>query len=45
HHTAAVGGVLVEDCGNLLKAFFASRRAASRAARAGRSTGQGREQV
>ncbi|GGY00929.1 tRNA adenosine(34) deaminase TadA [Massilia dura] len=33
HHTAAVGGVLDEDCGNMLKAFFASRRAASRAAR------------
>ncbi|GGY33825.1 tRNA adenosine(34) deaminase TadA [Pseudoduganella albidiflava] len=33
HHTAAVGGVLDEECGNLLKAFFASRRAAARAAR------------
>ena len=36
HHTAAAGGVLEEECGNLLKAFFASRRAASRAARAER---------
>ena len=36
HHTQAIGGVLDEECGNLLKAFFASRRAAARAARAER---------
>jgi tRNA(adenine34) deaminase len=41
HHTEAVGGVLVEDCGNLLKAFFANRRAAARAARAGRDIEHG----
>ncbi|QGZ37710.1 tRNA(adenine34) deaminase [Pseudoduganella flava] len=33
HHTEAVGGVLEEECGNLLKAFFAHRRAAAKAAR------------
>ncbi|WP_229473728.1 tRNA adenosine(34) deaminase TadA [Pseudoduganella lurida] len=33
HHTEAVGGVLADECGSLLKAFFASRRAAVRAAR------------
>jgi tRNA(adenine34) deaminase len=26
HHAAFVGGVLAEDCGNMLKAFFAERR-------------------
>ena len=36
HHTAAVGGVLEDECGTLLKAFFASRRAAARAARVAR---------
>src|SRR5471032_1825827 len=30
HHTASVGGVLADDCGNLLKSFFAARRAAAR---------------
>ena len=33
HHTQAVGGVLADDCAGLLRAFFAARRAASRAAR------------
>lgn len=33
HHTQAEGGVLEEECGQLLKSFFASRRAAVRAAR------------
>ncbi|QBE66451.1 tRNA adenosine(34) deaminase TadA [Pseudoduganella lutea] len=44
HHTQAVGGVLDEECGKLLKAFFASRRAASRAARAEREKEQDQEQ-
>lgn len=26
HHTEVVGGVMAEECGNLLKAFFAERR-------------------
>jgi tRNA(adenine34) deaminase len=26
HHAAFIGGVLAEDCGNMLKAFFAERR-------------------
>lgn len=29
HHTELVGGVLAEDCGELLKDFFAERRRAS----------------
>ena len=32
HHTALVGGVLAEDCGQLLKDFFAERRARALAA-------------
>lgn len=32
HHTAVTGGVLAEECGNLLKAFFAERRSALRQA-------------
>lgn len=32
HHTELVGGVLAEDCGKLLKEFFADRRAAQQAA-------------
>jgi tRNA(adenine34) deaminase len=28
HHTALVGGVLAEECGKLLKEFFAERRSA-----------------
>jgi len=35
HHTQAVGGVLADDCADLLRGFFAARRAASRAARTG----------
>lgn len=31
HHTAAAGGVLAEACGEILRAFFAERRAARRA--------------
>jgi tRNA(adenine34) deaminase len=30
HHTLSVGGVLADDCGALLKSFFAARRAAAR---------------
>ncbi|NYE60139.1 tRNA(adenine34) deaminase [Duganella sp. 1224] len=33
HHTEVVGGVLAEECGALLKNFFAARRAAATAAR------------
>jgi tRNA(adenine34) deaminase len=32
HHTEITGGVLADECGALLKAFFAERRNASRAA-------------
>jgi tRNA(adenine34) deaminase len=32
HHADVVGGVLAEECGLLLKDFFAERRAASRRA-------------
>lgn len=31
HHTTVVGGVLAEPCGDLLRAFFAERRASRRA--------------
>jgi tRNA(adenine34) deaminase len=31
HHTAVAGGVLAEPCGEILRAFFAERRAARRA--------------
>ncbi|NRR32307.1 tRNA adenosine(34) deaminase TadA [Oxalobacteraceae bacterium] len=34
HHAEAVGGVLAEECGGLLKSFFAARRAAAAQARA-----------
>jgi tRNA(adenine34) deaminase len=30
HHTAVTGGVLAEPCGEILRAFFAERRAARR---------------
>ena len=30
HHTQVEGGVLADECGNLLSEFFAARRAASR---------------
>ncbi len=33
HHTELVGGVLAEDCGALLRRFFAERRAQQRAER------------
>lgn len=33
HHTVVTGGVLAEECGALLKSFFAGRRAAALAAR------------
>lgn len=39
HHTVVTGGVLVEECGNLLKAFFAERRSALRQASALPATG------
>ncbi|WP_229260267.1 tRNA adenosine(34) deaminase TadA [Duganella alba] len=33
HHTEIVGGVMAEECGAMLKNFFAARRAAATAAR------------
>lgn len=36
HHTDVIGGVLAEECGSLLKAFFAERRNVARAAGAAR---------
>ncbi len=33
HHTEIVGGVLADDCGAMLKNFFAARRVAATAAR------------
>ena len=33
HHTGITGGVLAEECGAMLKNFFAARRAAAAAAR------------
>lgn len=33
HHTAVAGGVMAEECGDMLKRFFAARRAAAAAAR------------
>lgn len=33
HHTSVTGGVLEQECGNMLKGFFAARRAAATAAR------------
>lgn len=33
HHTEVVGGVLADDCGAMLKNFFAARRAAAAAAK------------
>ncbi len=43
HHTSVAGGVLEDECGAALKAFFAERRRASRAARAARADGNGAE--
>lgn len=40
HHTALVGGVLVDDCGRLLSDFFAERRARFRERRQMRSSTQ-----
>lgn len=37
HHTTVRGGVLAEPCGQLLRAFFAERRAQQRAERAERT--------
>lgn len=31
HHTELIGGVLADDCGKLLKEFFADRRQARKA--------------
>ena len=36
HHTEVVGGVMAEECGKLLKEFFAERRMAQQAMAAGR---------
>lgn len=33
HHTSVTGGVLGDECGEMLKGFFAARRAAATAAR------------
>ena len=33
HHTEVAGGVMAEECGAMLKSFFAARRAAAAAAR------------
>ncbi len=33
HHTAIAGGVMADECGAMLKSFFAARRAASAAAK------------
>ncbi|GJI87454.1 tRNA-specific adenosine deaminase [Rugamonas sp. R1(2021)] len=33
HHTDVAGGVMAEECGDMLKSFFAARRAAAAAAR------------
>jgi tRNA(adenine34) deaminase len=33
HHTAVAGGVMAEECGAMLKRFFAARRAAAAEAR------------
>ncbi|GJI93477.1 tRNA-specific adenosine deaminase [Duganella caerulea] len=35
HHTAIAGGVMADECGAMLKSFFAARRAAAAAARRG----------
>jgi tRNA(adenine34) deaminase len=33
HQTAIIGSVLAQECGDMLRAFFAERRASQRAAR------------
>ena len=33
HHTETVGGVMAEECGAMLRSFFAARRAAAAEAR------------
>ncbi len=38
HHTEAVGGVLADTCGQLLREFFAERRAQQRAEKAAEKT-------
>jgi tRNA(adenine34) deaminase len=35
HHTEIAGGVMAEECGAMLRSFFAARRAAAAAARRG----------
>jgi tRNA(adenine34) deaminase len=35
HHTEIAGGVMAEECGAMLKSFFAARRAAAAAAKRG----------
>lgn len=35
HHTEIAGGVMAQECGAMLKSFFAARRAAAAAARRG----------
>ncbi len=39
HHTGIVGGVLADECGAMLKRFFAARRAAAAEARRAASAG------
>ena len=35
HHTEIAGGVMAEECGDMLRSFFAARRAAAAAAKRG----------
>ena len=41
HHTEISGGVMADECGDMLKRFFAARRAASAAAAAARRAALG----
>jgi tRNA(adenine34) deaminase len=41
HHTTVIGGVLEDECGDALRAFFAERRRAARAARGVRAASSG----
>jgi tRNA(adenine34) deaminase len=39
HHTEIAGGVMAEECGAMLRSFFAARRAAAAAAKRGAQAG------
>ncbi|WP_257828648.1 tRNA adenosine(34) deaminase TadA [Burkholderia glumae] len=41
HHTSVTGGVLADECGHTLRAFFAERRRAAREARRARAASAG----